>query len=347
MAISMFETRTMLQMLEEAKPANTFLKSLFFSNEVAHDTEHVDIDIWAGKRRLAPFVAPRIGSKTVERTGFKTETYKPPQVAPDMITTAEDLLKRSPGENIYNAKSPNARAAELLTKDMLEMENMITRREEQMCAQALFNGEINVVGEGVNETIQYWSQLDPSLRPFVALGSGARWNESGGDIQGNLRTWRRGVVQKSGVAPTQAILGSAAADTLFKNELLLKQLDNRRIDSGEISPEFLPDGVIYHGFLRGANIDLWSYDEWYIDEADGLEKPMVPEKHVLLGSQRARTSMLYGCVVDPVEGSFALPRVPVSWVQRKPVSGRVLAVKSRPLPAIHQIYGFYVAQVLA
>lgn len=347
MAISMFETRSMLPMLEEAKPANTFLKELFFSNEVPHETEHVDIDIWAGKRRLAPFVAPRIGSKTVERTGYEVKTYKPPQVAPDMITTAEDLLKRSPGENIYNAKSPNARAAELLTKDMLEMENMITRREEQMCAQALFTGQINVVGEGVNDTIQYWSQLDAALRPYTALGAGARWNEETSDIVKNLRDWRRGVVQKSGIAPTQAILGSAAADTLFKNTLLLKQLDNRRIDSGEINTEFLPDGVIYHGFLKGANMDLWSYDEWYIDEADGEEKPMVPEKNILIGSPRVRTSMLYGCVVDPVEGSFALPRVPVSWVQRKPVSGRVLAVKSRPLPAIHQIYGFFTAQVLA
>lgn len=347
MTISMFETRTMLEMLNEAKKPGTFLKQLCFSRDVPHESEHVDIDIVAGKRRLAPVVKPILGSKTVERLPFSTQTYKPPQVAPDMITTAEDIIKRSAGENIYGAKSPDERAAMILTQDLIDLDDMVTRREEEMCSQALFTGEINIVGDGVNDTIQYWSQLSSGDQPTKSLGSGVRWNESGGEVLADLRTWRRGVVQKSGVAPTWSVLGSDAAEALLSNEKLLKQLDNRRIDSGEISQEFLPDGVVYYGFLKGANLDLWGYDEWYIDPADGIEKPMVPAKKILLGSSNVRTSMLYGCVVDPVEGSFAAPRVPVSYTQRKPVEGRVVAMKSRPLPAIHQIYGFYVAQVLA
>lgn len=346
MAVDMFETREMIPMLEEAKPANTFLKDLFFSDVRTFETKHVDIDIWAGKRRLAPFVNPKNGSKTVERIGFKTETYNPPQVAPDMVTTSEDLLNRSPGESIYGAKSPNQRAAEQLTRDLLELNDMITRREEEMCSQALFNGEINVVGEGVDETIQYWSQLGGADQPTTALGAGSRWNESGGDVLGNLRSWYRFIVQKSGVAPTDAILGMDSVEAFLKNESLLKQLDTRRLDMGMISPELLPNGVTYLGRLKGVALDLWAYDEWYID-SNGDEQPVVPPKKVLLGSQQARTSMLYGCVVDPVEGSFAAPRVPVSWTQRKDPAGRIVAVKSKPLPAIHQIYGFYVAQVLA
>lgn len=235
--ISMFETREMLPMLKEAKPANTFLKELFFSTEKTFTTKHVDIDIWAGKRRLAPFVNPKAGSKTVERTGFSTKTYTPPHVAPDMITDAEDLLNRSPGENIYEAKDPEDRAAEQLTNDMLEMDSMITRREEQMCSQALFTGEINVVGEGVNDTIQYWSQLAANEQPTTALASGSRWNEAGAEVLANLRTWRRNVVQKCGIAPTNAILGAAAAEALMSNENLIKVLDTRRIDQGFIDPD--------------------------------------------------------------------------------------------------------------
>jgi len=346
MPISMFETREMIPMLEEAKPANTFLKNTFFSNVVTHETKYVDIDIWQGKRRLAPFVNPNIGSKTVERTGYKTETYEPPQVAPDMVTTAEDLLKRSPGETIYGAKSPDERAAEQLTKDMMEMDSMITRREEQMCSQALFTGQVQVVGEGVNDTIQYWSQLPAQNQPKEALGAGSRWNESGAEILNNLRAWRRKVVQASGIAPTNALLGADAAEALLGNDTLLKILDTRRMDEGMLSPEFQADGVVYYGRLKGTGLDLWGYDEWYLD-ANGDEQPMVPTKSVLLGSPNVRTSMLYGCVVDPVEGSFAAPRVPVSWTQRKDPAGRILAVKSKPLPVIHQVNGFYVADVLA
>lgn len=345
MPISMFDTREMIPMLEEGKSANTFLKDLFFADVQTFETEVVDIDVWQGKRRIAPFVAPKIGSKTVERIGFRTESYKPPQVAPDMVTTAEDLLKRSPGEDIYGAMGPDARAAQQLTRDMVELDDMITRREEEMCSQALFTGEINVVGEGVDDTIQYWSQLSAPDQPTTALGAGSRWNESGSDVLANLRAWRRTVVQKSGIAPSNAVLGTDAAEALLSNENLIKQLDTRRIDMGEILPEFLPDGVIYYGRLKGAAVDLWGYEEWYVD-SNGTEQPMVPAKKVLLGSPNVRTSMLYGCVVDPVEGSFAAPRVPVSWTQRKDPAGRIVAVKSRPLPVIHQINGFYVAQVL-
>lgn len=346
MPISMFETREMIPMLEEAKPANTFLKNLFFSNVVTHETKYVDIDIYQGKRRLAPFVNPKVGSKTVERIGYKTETYEPPQVAPDMVTTAEDLLKRSPGEDIYNAKSPDERAAEQITRDMMELDAMITRREEQMCSQALFTGEVQAVGEGVNDVIQYWSQLQAADQPKESLGAGSRWNEGTAEILSNLRSWRRKVVQNSGIAPAHAILGSDAAEALLSNDTLLKILDTRRLDEGLISPEYQQDGVVYYGRLKGTGLDLWGYDEWYLD-AQGDEQPMVPAKSVLLGSPNVRTSMMYGCVVDPVEGSFAAPRVPVSWTQRKDPAGRIVAVKSKPLPVIHQINGFYVADVLA
>lgn len=347
MSYDLFSTREMLPLLEVAKPAHTFLKKMFFSNIHEFETEHVDIDISIGKRRLAPIVAPRFGSKTVERSGYSAKTYTPPQVAPDMITTAEDLLKRAAGETIYGAMSPDERAVAQLVKDMLEIEGMITRREEQMCSQALFTGQINVVGEGVNDVVQYWSQLNPAIQPKTSLANGSRWNQEGADIAKNLRDWRRFTVKNSGVAATDTILGTDAADAILSNPTLMKQLDTRRIDLGHISPELLPDGVTYLGSIKGTGIDLWAYDEWYLDESDDTEKPMVPPKSVLLGSRNARTSMLYGCVVDPVEGSFAKSRVPVSYTQRKPVEGRVLAVKSRPLPVIHQIYGFYVAEVLA
>ncbi|WP_446423111.1 major capsid protein [Escherichia coli] len=78
------------------------------------------MDFVRGGRTMAPFVGKGFGSKTVERRGFVTRTLEPPLVAPDLVTTAELLLNRLPGENIYNAKSPEERAAEQLGKDLLE-----------------------------------------------------------------------------------------------------------------------------------------------------------------------------------------------------------------------------------
>jgi hypothetical protein len=342
MPVSIFDTRTMLRMLENMPQPKTFLRDMFFRNRVTFDTEYVDIDIRKGKRRLAPFVSPRIGSQTVDRTGYRTETYRPVMVAPDTITTAEDLQKRAFGENYFGTMTPDQRAAQKLAADMVELDDMITRREEWMAANALFAGAIDMVGEGVDQTVDF------GLTNKEALAAGARWNEGTADIIGNLTAWSRVCLQGSGYKPTHAIMGTDAADEFMRNEKVQKMMDLRRVDVGAINPAELPQGVTYIGNLRGPSlgIDIYTYEEWYYDEAAATEKPMVPAKSVLLANPAARMDMLYGAVVDVNRGTFALPRVPKSWTQEKP-SARFVQIASRPLPVPHEIDSIFVGTVLA
>lgn len=350
MAISLFDTRTMLRMLDEGKPAQTFLRDRYFSNARTFETAKVDIDLRKGKRRMAPFVHPKIGGKTVDRTGYRTESYEPPEISPDMVTTAEDMLQRSAGETIYGAASPNQRAAQQIGEDLAELDNMITRREEWMAAQVLFTGKVDVVGDGYEETIQFWPE-NAGDQPYLELAAGSRWSESTGDPLADFRSSRRTIIQESGINPVDAILGTDALEALLKNESFSKRLDNRRIDMGLIDPSNLPNGVTYWGYLKDSGIDLWTYDEWYLGD-DGEEHPMVPVKSVLMGSPNVRTTMLYGCVSlmkgnDNPPEFYALPRVPDSWTQRKNPAGRIVQIKSRPLPVVNQIDGFRVLKVLA
>ena len=350
MAISMFDTRTMLPMLEVDKPANTFLLDRYFSNVKTFDTKKVDIDLIKGKRRMAPFVHPKIGGKTVDGLGYKTESYEPPEVSPDMVTTAEDMLQRSPGENIYGADSPTTRAAKKLGEDLAELDDIITRREEWMAAQALFTGKIDIIGDGYDEVLQYWP-TDPAEQPFLALGAGSRWNEDTSKPGADLRSARTKIMQESGVTPRDVILGADAAEAYLSNPELVKKLDTRRIDMGMIDPRNLPNGVTYLGYDKYSSLDLWTYDEWYLDE-NGDEKPMVPAKLVLIGSPEVRTTRAYGLVTlmkgnDQAPEFYAQPRVPDSWTQRKNPAGRIVQIKSKPMPVIHQIDGFFVLQVLA
>lgn len=349
MAINIFDTRSMLAALDVAKPAQTFLRDRYFGNVQTFDTAKVDIDIRIGKRRMAPFVHPKIGGKTVDTNGYRTESYEPPEVSPDTVTTAEDMLKRGMGETIYGASDPNMRAARKLGEDLQELDDMIRRREEWMCSQILFTGKVDVVGDGYDDTIQFWPGTAED--PYIALGAGDRWNEATADIFGDLRTGRRTVMQGSGVTPVDCLMGQDAASAMLDNDKVLKKLDLRRIDMGIIDPQNLPNGVTYLGYLKDPGIDLWTYDEWYLDD-DGDEQPMVPADSVLLGSPNVRTSMLYGAVTlmkgenEPPE-FYAMPRVPDSWTQRKNPAGRIVQIKSKPLPCIHQIDGFRVLKVLA
>jgi hypothetical protein len=340
--ISMFETRAMLELLEELKRPVTFLKSTFFSNEKTHDTEWVDIDIFKGKRRMAAFVSPIIGGTTVERLGYKTTKYRPVLVAPDMITTAQDAFYRAAGEHIYSSRSATSRMLEQMGKDFAELEALITRREEWMCAEALFKGEITMIGEGVNEKVTFGLGTTHNV---TITTDASKWSKTTSNPLKDLRTWRRTIIQDSGVPPNIIVMGSTVVDNFVDNELVKKALDVRRIDRGIIDPSILPDGVTYWGYIKEIACDIYSYDEWYLDDS-GTEQPMVPADKLLMGSGRARTDLLYGGIAEPDEGMvYDAVRVPKSWTKPKP-SARFVALKSRPLPVPTQIDAFLVAKVV-
>ena len=337
MAISIFETRTMITALEEMKPVRTFLKDTFFGNVRTFDTEHVDVDVIKGKRRMAPFVHPRREGQLVDRIGYRTDTYKAPMIKPKMETRAEHLMKRMAGESLYSGVSPMERAAELLGRDMRELDEIITRREEWMCAQAIFSGRIHIVGDGVDEVIDF------DLTNRETLAGGALWTAADtSDPLVDLRRWRLEVVKASGINPDICVMSSDVAAVFADQPRMRDRMDLRRVDIGQIDPRQLPNGATYHGYLKELGLDIYSYDEWFLDDSDE-EKPMVPEKTLLVGSTGARTDLLYGAIVDLDAGqAYDLPRVPKTWTEKDP-STRILQILSRPLPVPVQVDAFFVA----
>lgn len=347
MAIDIFSTRTMLGMIQASeKKATTFLRDRYFGNVVTFDTAKIDIDIVDDHdRKIAPFVNPRIGGSVVARDGYTTNSYEAPEVSPLMVTTAEDMLKRSPGESMYATKSPSQRASEEIGRNLSHLDDIITRREEAMCADALFNGQVTVTGVGYSDTIRYWSQLATANQPTTTLST--KWTADGADPLKDLRGIRRTVIQKCGVTPTEVICGTSAIDALLA-KINGSKLDTRRVDMGMIDPSHLPQGVTYWGYLKDSGLDIYSYDSWYVADSganSGTEVPFIPADKVLMGSPNVKTTMAYGCVAltgDDDVRFYEGRRVPDSWVQRANPSGRIVQIKARPLPIINQIYGFHV-----
>lgn len=50
-----------------------------------------------------------------------------------------------------------------MADDFVELREQIVRREELMCAQTIFTGKIPIIGDGVNEEIDFFS---PTKKPF-------------------------------------------------------------------------------------------------------------------------------------------------------------------------------------
>ncbi len=345
MAFDIFSTRSMMEMVESERYINSsFLRDRYFGNIVESPTEDVMLDIVDGNGyKLAAFAAPKNPGQTVERVGYTTRTFRPPEVSPDRVTTAEDLLVRQPGESLYQPLTGAERAARMLAKDLRELDLMIARREEAMCAEALFYGKVTVQGNGYDEEISYWDE-DESKQPVTTLAT--KWTEAGSDPQADLRGVVRTATQLGGFKPVEIICGSAVIDALLANENFQNQLDLIRFNNGAIEPQDRGNGVIYYGRIRDVGLDIYEYTGFYDNDA-GERVTYVPSDKALLAAADVRTTMAYGiCSViddrsDRLEW-FQGKRIPSSWIQRKNPQGRIVQIKSRPLPIIEQPLGFHV-----
>jgi len=349
--ISIFDTRTMLPAVLQLKRPRTFGLDTFFPGTRQFPTKYVDIDIYSRNRKMAPFVSPVLEGKVMDRLGKTTNSYAPPYIKPKRPTTAGDLLVAQPGEAVYSPGVTNGqRALQLLMQDLMDLDDSITRREEWMAWQALTTGKINVVGEGVSDLIDFGLKSTHLITLDDSAGK-ELWTNPDSNLQADVTNWARTVSQDSGITPNTMVLGQDSANA-FLNHPQIKAsggpLSAYKLTMGAINPTLLADGVTFLGTLQypGVNLDVYSYDEWYVDDTIGSatfgqELPMVPVGGVVLGSTRAQNSKLYGAIQDisamSANNGNPLPvtRFPKSWEEEDP-SIRMLMLQSASLVALNQ-----------
>ncbi|MCG7435560.1 major capsid protein [Lysinibacillus fusiformis] len=343
MAVNLFEPRTMLKFVDRMPKATTFLRDKFFAHKEYSPTPKVDVDIKIGGLKIAPYVSEKIGGKVVENSGYRTETFSPPLVAPLKVTTAADIQKRSMGENLYSSQTPDQRAARKLLDDLKDLDEMVTRREEVMCAQAIFNGEIDVKGDGVDYLISFGHANRETL-------SGANlWSAGTSTKLADLKRWRK-IVQETGFVNTDhVIMAGDVAEELLKDEEILKLLNIRNVNIGQIAINELPSGATYIGYLSEVG-HLYSYNAFYYNEETKKAEPLVPAGSLALLSSETDFSMAYAAITlikdkDDDFTTYETERVPDTWVEKNP-DRKMLQLSSKPLPIPKEINGWFVAKVL-
>lgn len=345
--VNIYEPRTMLKLVSRMAGTKTYLRDTFFKNPLTFTTDSVDVDFKKGNRKLAPFVHEQIGGKIVENSGFRTETFKPALVAPNKVTTAMDLATRSAGEGIYSAKTPAERGQEKLVSDLAELEEMVSRREEFMCAQALFTGKIEIEGEGLSRVIDF------GFTNKETLSGTDLWSDPNSDPLADLKKWKQ-AVQRTGYVNTDiVIMETSVVDNFINHPKVQNILNIRNLYVGEVrTARELPNGVSYVGTLSTVGIDVYEYNEYYLDDftdpANPIAKPMVPAGHVAMLSSSANYSMAYASITL-IEGegfiTYEATRVPDKWTEKNP-DRQFLGMKSKPLPIPHEVDSWYVAKVL-
>lgn len=297
MAYDMFSPREMTKVVNQFKPPSSFFRSTFFNRGIeTHNALIIDIDIYKGQRKVAPYTKVTSKSKPVSRTEFKTGAFTIPYIKISRsLEAAQALLARGIGESIYDDVSPAERAARQLAKDMFELNEMIDRAEELQAAQAICQANIVIKGEEVDAEIDL--QRDAALEFTVAAGD--LWTAGTADIAAQFREYARLVYSKSGLTPTKVLMGPDAMDAFFANDDVQNLLDNRRLDVGTLrgdpSTNAFPTARSYGNFF---GYDIWEVHDLYLDDADNTEKPFVPADSIVLASPGMRCVPHYGPIVE-------------------------------------------------
>lgn len=328
-----------------------YLRNTFFSNVMTSTAKFIQFDeLPNGDRAMAPFVHRRVGGKRIELEGYSSKSFTPPCVGNHFTVTPEEGFMRAPGHTEYDTNAPRAYLDFQINQGLRRIENMISRREEWMCAQALLTGRIEFKGDGVLDEISYWAHLDESEQPKDTLAT--PWTDASVDINtiiDDLSVVVDKVVMRSGLTPNKIICGRGVYQALRKKLSASDMLDNRRVEMGSVAPKQLPNGIRYLGYLAEPGIEIYSYVDRY--EEDGEIKSMIPDDVCLFVSPEVRTIMAYGAIADGwnkdktphiVTGtrfSFEKPHDSVE-------NGRAIYLQSCPLPIIQAVDGFHVLKAV-
>ena len=335
----LFETKTLIAALVELKPAPSFLKDRFFAGVELTDADTIQADIMKGSQRIAPHCSRFKRSIMVPREVFKTCEFKAPYVKLSSDLKAADLMRRGFGESSFARQSAEERAAALTARDL---DKRITRRENLLCAQTLFEGKWTAIDGDDHETL-----IEVSYGPLNVTAISPLWSDPASlPLDDIIEMYR--LVNSGGAADSDTVvMGRSAADAFRGNASVQKAYDLRNIFEGQLKPEYRGGGVTYLGTFYGCEIFV---DEgMYVDE-NGATQTFVDPKKILVGSSQGGGRMGY-CGVEQLEPDagmqvYALSRVPLIF-DDLPRETRMVRLSSRPCPIPLDLASWTVATVLA
>lgn len=343
MSKDIYALPTLLKVVGQLQKPSTYILDTFFQIGESFETETVEIQTVKGNKPIAPYVSELQPGKVVVRTGFTAKQYKPALIKPARAITANDLKIRQAGDSLFNPVAPEVQARKLLAKDIIELQDTITRRLVQQAAELMFTGKVTQVGEGVSQVIDY------DFTNVVTVAGADKWDQSTSDPIKFLAAQRKKVMDANAPTPNIILADYDAAVALMRHEKILKLADNRGVDVGNIDTTLLPDGVTYHGRLRDVGLDVYSYTGTYTNDA-GQDVPFIPAGTIAVLSTREKFSFHYGAnvIMNPATEQFVRIQGPLaaqSWATVEPAQ-RWLQLLSRPLPVPSNVDGWVIAKVL-
>lgn len=328
---SIYTPRVMLEALRQNPRPSTFLRDLFVRRVTSHESAILEIDVVKGGKKLSAYVGRTMNPNQVGKRGFSTNLHTAPYISEEIAYGPQDTRERLPGETVYSGQSPRARLDQKVAGWLMDLEDRLIRREEQQIAEALQTGKIVVTGNGVNYTVDF--QMDSDH--LVTLTGSDKWNLTGDKIA-QIEAWSALTRNAGAPTATDIIMGTDAAALFLKDETVLKYLDNKRVEMGQINPAQIAgqEATFLGSFRRiGLDVNVYSYQAQY--DNNGSATPYLDASKVILASRAADFRMHYGPIENLKHGTMVAERFPFMYEDNNGKAGHIV-LESSPLFGMHQ-----------
>ena len=313
----------------------------YFGAVQTETSEEIHFDVMDGRRRITPFVSPLVEGQIVASLGFKTATLKPPYAKDKRVFDMNRPLKRIAGEQIGGTMAPGDRLRAMIARDLQDQLDMLRRRLEVMAAEVMVTGKLTITGDKYPTV-----NLDFGRAAGNTIVATKLWSDPSAMPLDDLQDWAQIVLQATGVQVTDVVMG-VDVWKIFRNHANVKdRLALQRVY--QQFPTMTQNAQIQEGGVFQGNVDsfnIFVYAGWYVDPADGVEKPIFPAQTCVLTTPGIEGAQAYGAIRDEQAGLQALPYFSKSWLEEDP-SVRFLLLQSAPLVFPYRPNASFKAKVL-
>lgn len=315
--------RAMTAAINQIVPAPRFLQDMIFKTRNTNASDHVDVEVEIGGKKIIPFVSPVEGGITVSKLGREVRSIRTPRLRPKKPFSAVELFAtRGVGQPFYGSGADiSAYRKKKVGQELQDLRNRIDVTIEWMCSQAL-TGTLTVSQDNLAFTVDYQIPAANKTSPSVA------WDAGSGtiDIIGNLEDYNDLIVNALGIGADLVIMGKNAWAALRNDSTVLEMVDKRHLDAGAI---VLDTNSMRKGNLNG--LELYRYGMKYTNSSD-VATNFVADDYIIMVARGARFSIEFGQILDlDAEAQVVSEYFAKSWVTKDP-SGLWILAESRPLP---------------
>jgi hypothetical protein len=342
MPITIYDTNQLVAVVPNLKKPTTALLDRYYPRVVQFETKKVSLDKVTRKRRIAPWVSPKVEGVVLTKEGFRTEVIEPGYLKPKMEFEPADNFERVAGEAIAGNLTPQQRHDINVALGLETLTDSIWRRKELMASDLLVAGKLTIKGEKYPEQVVDFER-HADLLP-AALAGGDRWTESTAKPKKQFNAAARTMVKHAGFGIVDAIMGYEAWDAFANNAQVAADLVSVVPQGMAFAPEVaVREGLQLQG--RWQNVNIWTYTGLYDDPDTGTTTEIFPAKKVAFTSPLFGGIRLYGAIHDGKAGYRAMPIFPKMYEEDDPAIVWLMC-QSAPMLACEEVNGAYVIQVV-